>query len=143
MAAVPRAARRRAETARTIYRRGGLREVLLHTSLLLGYHRVILFEAALLPVAPPPPAKIPLEYAFVGPEALDEVSAFRHELPHQTLRERFERGERCFVARSRGRMVAAYWIHRFDVPVPGGREEEARALVRYFEGPEEEEDEEA
>jgi|SRR5579871_3509066 len=118
VAAIPRSTRRRVATARSIYRRAGLREVLLHTLLLLGYHRVLLFEAALLPTTPPPAAKVPLECAFVGTEALDELARFRDDLPRQKLASRFERGERCFVARSHGEVVAAYWIHRLDVELP-------------------------
>ena len=117
VAAIPRVTRRRLTTARAIYRRGGVREVLLHVSLLLGYHRVILFESPLLPEEPAPPARVPLDFSVVGLEALDELSGFRDDLPRETLRKRLERGERCFVARSHGEVVAAYWIHRFDVPL--------------------------
>lgn len=95
-----------------------MREVVLHASLLLGYHRVIFFEAPLLPTAPPEAAGVPLEYAFVGIDELDELARFRDDLPRETLRDRLVRGERCFVARSNSRIVAAYWIHRFDVPLP-------------------------
>jgi GNAT superfamily N-acetyltransferase len=109
--------RRRGGTALEIHRRGGLRALLSHALWRAGYQRYIFFEAPLRPVVPPPAARIPLELGFLGADELDEIAAFRADLPREKLAERFRRGERCFVARSDGRVVAAYWIASADVRI--------------------------
>lgn len=87
----------------------------LKVLLLLGYHRIILFEAPLNPPAPPPPAGVPLEFGFLGRAALDEIAAFRPDLQRAELEQRFDRDERCFVARCGGEIVCAFWVHRRNV----------------------------
>jgi GNAT superfamily N-acetyltransferase len=111
--------RRRLGTARDVYRRGGVGAVALKVLLLLGYHRVILFEAILNPPAPPPAAGVPLEFGFLGRDGLDEIAAFRSDLSRTELEERFDRDERCFVARSAGEIVSVIWVHRHNVRLPG------------------------
>jgi hypothetical protein len=89
--------------------------VALKVLLLLGYHRVVFFEAPLAPLAPPPPAGVPLEFGFLERAALDEIAAFRQDVQRTELEQRFELGERCFVARFGGEIVCAYWVHRHNV----------------------------
>ena len=108
-------ARRRFATARDVYRRGGAGAVALKVLLLLGYHRIVFFEALMNPPAPPPPAGVPLEFGFLERDALDEIAAFRSDLQRAELEERFNREERCFVARCEGEIVCAYWVHRHNV----------------------------
>lgn len=107
--------KRRFATARAIYRTGGVGAVVLKILLKLGYHRIIFFEAPLNPPAPSPPAGVPLEFGFLGREALDELAAFRPDLPRAELERRFDREERCFAARSGGEIVCLYWVHRNTV----------------------------
>ena len=107
--------RRRFATARAIYHTGGVGAVVLKILLKLGYHRIIFFEAPLNPPAPPPPAGVPLEFGFLGREALDELAGFRSDLPRAELERRFDRGERCFAARSGEEIACVYWVHRNNV----------------------------
>jgi GNAT superfamily N-acetyltransferase len=78
----------------------------------LGYHRLVFFEASLRPPLPTPPSSVPLEFDFLGREGLDELVAFRPRVEPAELERRFDLGERCFVARTEGRIVCACWAHR-------------------------------
>ena len=82
---------------------------------LLGYHRVVFFEASLTPPPPTFRPSTPLEFAFVGPEALADLAAFRPRVDKGEFERRFDMHERCFVARTGGTIVCAYWAHRRTV----------------------------
>jgi GNAT superfamily N-acetyltransferase len=111
------AVRRRASTARELYRQGGVQAVIFHALRILGYHRYVLFDAPLHVVEPVPAARVPLTFGFVGPGELDDLVAFRQELGRETFAERLTRGERCFAAWFEGRIVSTLWLHTFDVPL--------------------------
>lgn len=108
----PATLKRRFETAREIYRYGGIRAVTVRALPVLGYHRFVFFEASLSPPLPTPPHSVPLEFDFLGREGLDELVAFRPRVEAAELERRFDLGDRCFVARTGGRIVCACWAHR-------------------------------
>jgi GNAT superfamily N-acetyltransferase len=108
--------RRRLATARETYRTGGVSAVVLKVLLLLGYHRVILYEVVLNPVPPPIAARVPVDFEFIGGDGLDEMAVFRSDLRREELEKRFDRGERCLVARYQGRIVCSCWVHTHNVP---------------------------
>ena len=58
---------------------GGVGAVVLKGLLLLGYHRVILYEVVLNPV-PPPTARVPVDFEFISRDDLEEIAAFRSDL---------------------------------------------------------------
>lgn len=84
----------------------------------LGYHRIVFIEASLNPRVAPPPAGIPLTFEFLGRGDASSMAAFRPDLPRDEFERRLDEGERCFVARSNGAVVGAYWVHRHDVAFP-------------------------
>ncbi len=102
-------------TAREIYRYGGIRAVMVRALPVLGYHRLVFFEASLSRPWPTPPSSVPLEFDFLGREGVDELVAFRPRVEAADFERRFDRGERCFVARTEGRIVCACWAHRRDL----------------------------
>jgi ribosomal protein S18 acetylase RimI-like enzyme len=95
----------------------------------LGYHRIVLFEAPLHPPAPPPRAGLPLEFAFLDRGDRDECARFRPDVPRGEFELRLGHGERCFAARSAAEIVSASWVHRntvylealgYEIVVPEG-----------------------
>jgi GNAT superfamily N-acetyltransferase len=109
---------RRLATARETYRTGGATGVILKVLLKLGYHRVILYEELLHPEPPPFAARVPVEYEFLDRSSMDEIAAFRSDVPREQLEQRFDRGERCFAARFEGRIACAFWMQTHDVQFP-------------------------
>jgi hypothetical protein len=100
----------RLTTAREIHRVGGWTAIAEKILPLIGYHRVIIFEARFRPLAPVPPAEVDLDFAFVGGDETNELAAFRPGLSPTEIQRRFDKGERCFAARSHGEIVCAYWV---------------------------------
>ncbi|MGZ4359110.1 MAG: methyltransferase domain-containing protein [Gaiellaceae bacterium] len=78
-----------------------------------GYRRLALLELVLgdRPPAAATAAKVPLEFEFVAREAIAELAALRPGLGG-IAQVRLARGDRCFVARRHGRIVAARWVAR-------------------------------
>jgi len=107
--------KRRLAVARETYRVGGARAVVMKALPVLGYHRVVFFEAPLNPPVPPPPAEVPLEFGFLRRGELPAMAPFRPDIPVASHERRLDLGERCFVARSEGEIVCAYWVHRRNV----------------------------
>lgn len=110
--------RRRLATARETYNTGGVGAVVLKVLLLLGYHRIILYEVVLNPVPPPRSARVPVDFEFISRDDLQEIAAFRSDLRPQELEQRFDLDERCLVARYEGRIVCTCWMHTHNVPFP-------------------------
>jgi hypothetical protein len=107
--------KRRLAVARDTYRFGGARAVVLRALPLLGYRRIILFEAPLTTPVPTPPPEIPLEFDFVRREELHTMAPFRLGVPVEEIERRHDRGERGFVARYQGEVVSAIWVRSDNV----------------------------
>ena len=113
-----RSLRRRFATALEDYRRGGAAGVVMKLLLLLGYHRIILYEIE-LSAQPPLAAQVPLdECRFIDRGAMDELVELRPDLRRNELEERFDLDERCFAAYVNGKIACTCWVHQHSVPFP-------------------------
>ena len=73
------------------------------------YRRMTLVELALEPPPPPREAELELTFGFVDASA-GPLPTSRSDLTPAEIEGRFNRGDRCFVARHDGHVVSARWI---------------------------------
>src|SRR5262245_61352405 len=78
----------------------------------LGYRRLLLYERRLDAPIAPVPSRVALVFGGLQAAALEEHLRMRPRVTRRLLDERFARGDRCFVARSGGRIVAVSWFSR-------------------------------
>jgi GNAT superfamily N-acetyltransferase len=78
----------------------------------LGWHRLLLLERTLDAPIPAIAARVPLTFAALHREDLDEYLRFHGQASRAQLEERFARGDDCFLARHDGRIVCTSWISR-------------------------------
>ncbi len=73
------------------------------------YRRVILFERPLSDPIPSASATIPVEISLLKPSEVDEYVAFHPGLDAGEVRDRLDRGGKCFLSRYQGSIVNACW----------------------------------
>jgi SAM-dependent methyltransferase len=77
-----------------------------------GWRRLALFELELgSDRSDPRQPEMPLEFGFADASSVAELAALRPDLATLAPR-RMARGDRCFVARHRGRLVSMRWVSR-------------------------------
>jgi GNAT superfamily N-acetyltransferase len=74
----------------------------------LGIYRRFVVCGGRVP-GPPEPARIPVECAILRPDQVEEYLAFRPDQDAAEIRGRLDAGNRCFVARSDGRIIGSLW----------------------------------
>lgn len=75
----------------------------------LCYRRLAIREIMLDQKFPEPSAAIPVSFGLIDASQVDEYTAFRVGADPGSIGRRFERGDKCFVARDNGRIVSARW----------------------------------
>ncbi len=92
-----------------ILRQEGFRSLWFH---ILGetiYRRVLLFERPLSDPIPSASATIPVEISLLKPSEVEEYVAFHPGLDAGEVRDRLDRGGKCFLSRHQGSIVNACW----------------------------------
>jgi RimJ/RimL family protein N-acetyltransferase len=74
------------------------------------YRRLLLLERELDDAPRVLDASVPLEFGFLSEADIDEYAALRGDRDPAVAAGRLRRGDRCFVARHEGRLVAALWV---------------------------------
>lgn len=92
-----------------IARYAGMRGVWFAVLGELGYRRLAIREVILDQQFPEPAATIPVTFDLIELSQVEEYFAFRQGADIDRIRRRFERGDKCFVARDKGRIISAQW----------------------------------
>lgn len=74
------------------------------------YRRLVRLECSLEPQLTVTETPIPLEFGFIGEEALESWSGLNAEADPEVARKRMRAGERCFVAWDGPRIVSDRWV---------------------------------
>lgn len=74
------------------------------------YRRLFVVERRLDASLPEPTCELPLEFALLEAEELDVFYAFHHTETRETLLQRLQQGDNCYVARHNGRLVSSCWV---------------------------------
>lgn len=111
--------------ASEVLRDEGVRGLGSHVLGVLGdvvrYRRAVLLVRPLGDPIPTATARIPVEISLLKPSEIDEYVAFQPDITAAQARYRFDRGDKCFVARHQGIIVNASWSA------------EGAAWINYFE----------
>jgi hypothetical protein len=107
----------RVERARRILREGGVRllaEKLLGETVL---RRQVLVALDLGETRDAPPSRLQLDFGYLPPDDVDDYLGFHPFAGKEDVAARLARGERCFVARRRGRLVSCLWVAPRGAPI--------------------------
>lgn len=103
--------------AREILRQGGFRLLLVKVLGETVHRRAVIMAFDLVGASTPPPARIAFDVEFLDEREIDEFLDFHPFARRDEIVARFERGERCLVARRRGRLVSAQWAAPRGAPI--------------------------
>lgn len=95
--------------AREILRQDGFRLLLVKVLGETVYRREVILAFDLVGAPAPARARIAFDVEFLDEREIDEFLDFHPFARRDELVTRFERGERCLVARRRGRLASAQW----------------------------------
>lgn len=98
-----------ARRALATLREEGLRSFWFKLLARCGYRRLLLLERSLDTPVPELVPRLPVDIALLTEDEADEYRAFRPEMLRRDAIERLRSGQRCFVARRDGRIVAGVW----------------------------------
>jgi SAM-dependent methyltransferase/GNAT superfamily N-acetyltransferase len=87
----------------------GIRGLWFKTLGEIGYRRAVLLECPLDQPLASVAARIPLRVELLDQSQLDEYNAFRRGADSTAARRQLEAGDRCYIARSEGRIIGACW----------------------------------
>jgi RimJ/RimL family protein N-acetyltransferase len=93
-----------------VLRREGVRALWFKVLGETVYRRLLLLERELYEPALVLEASVPLEFGFLSEDDLDEYASLRTDRDPNVAAGRLRRGDRCFVARHDGKIVAALWV---------------------------------